>query len=89
MQNLNLYALWLFISGFVLPIIAIILARFFDKEKEIDSLAGVLGFICEILAVIFAIFSWKEKMSKFIVISVTLVIILLFVILFFPSRGNF
>lgn len=89
MQNLNLYALWLFISGFVLPIIVMILARFFDKEKEIDTLATVLGLICEILAVIFAIFSWKEKMSKFIVISVTLVIILLFVILFFPSRGDF
>lgn len=89
MQNLNLYALWLFISGFVLPIIAMILARFFDKEKEIDSLAVVLGLICEILAVIFAIFSWKEKISKFIVVSVTLVIILVFVILFFPSRGNF
>ncbi len=89
MKNLNLYALWLFISGFTLPVITMILARFLDKEKEIDSLAGVLGFICEILAVIFAIFSWKEKFSKFIVISVTLVIILLFVILFFPSRGNF
>lgn len=89
MQNLNLYALWLFISGFILPVIVMILARFFDKEKEIDSLAVVLGLICEILAVIFAIFSWKEKMSKFIVVSVTLVIILVVVILFFPSRGNF
>jgi len=89
MQNLNLYALWLFISGFILPVIVMILARFFDKEKEIDSLAVVLGLVCEILAVIFAIFSWKEKISKFIVVSVTLVIILVVVILFFPSRGNF
>lgn len=89
MQNLNLYALWLFISGFILPVIVMILARFFDKEKEIDSLAVVLGLICEILAVIFAIFSWKEKISKFIVVSVTLAIILVVVILFFPSRGNF
>lgn len=92
MDKFNLVSLAFFISGFIVPILVMILARFIFNESirinQIDQLAAILGLICEVFAIFFGVLSWKSKVSKFIVISVIVLIIGLFALLFMPMSSK-
>lgn len=86
MEKSNVYSITFFISGFILPILFMILARFmFDQSmriNQIDQLATILGLVCEVFAIFFGVLSWKNNISKFVVIADIILIIGLFALLF-------
>jgi hypothetical protein len=72
-RRFNWLTIILFIGGFTLPFIAIIIATYLDKQRQIEPFAGYLGVSCELLALFFGLMSWRARSSKAI-IAVILVV---------------
>lgn len=91
MEKFNLASLVFFIGGFIVPILVMIAARFILNEpiqiSKINDLSVILGLVCEVFAIFFGVLSWKSNISKFIVITVIVLIIGLFALLLMPASS--